>query len=124
MTNDLLLYDGHCRFCSASARSIRKHSRSGLELVSFRDEGVPERFGLSLAMLELAVHLVRRDGRIEAGVLALVGALRHRWFGPLLSLVRLPGLHAVAALVYRQVSRWRFRIAGRDCSDGCAIYQR
>lgn len=125
MATDVLLYDGHCRFCSKSARSMLKWAPGTLTMTSFRDEGVVERYGLTFAACEEALHLVRADGRIDAGILAVAYALRHRWFGPLLALVRLPGIFWVASRLYRIIGRYRFRIAGRECTDGgCSIYQR
>jgi predicted DCC family thiol-disulfide oxidoreductase YuxK len=118
--SDLLLYDGHCRLCSGTARRLRTASGGTLELVSFRDIDVG-RYGLSIEACEKAIHLVRAEGGLERGVLALAAALRRRWFGPLLSLVRLPLIRTVAEAVYALVSRWRFRLAGRTCEGTCSI---
>lgn len=120
---DLLLFDGHCRLCSVSARSLRRWTHGSLSIQSFRDIDVSAQFGLSIDACEQVVHLVRSDGVIEHGVGALLGALRHRWFAPLLTWIRLPGIRAVADLVYAQISKWRFRIAGRSCDSGCSIYR-
>lgn len=112
MKTDTLLYDGHCRLCSASARRLRGLAGGQLSLQSFRDVDVQATWGISLADCEKWMHLVRSDGRVERGVLAFAAALRHRWFGPLLALVRLPVLRLVSEFVYGLVSRWRSRIAG------------
>lgn len=120
--SDLLLYDGHCRLCAASARSLRSWSKGTLELKSFRDVDVAAGYGLSIEACEKSIHLVRSDGVIDAGVGALVGAVRHRWFSPLLVWVRLPGLRSVADRLYALVSKWRFRIAGTTCDGGCSLY--
>jgi len=121
--SDLLLYDGNCRLCGASARTLRAWARGTLELRSFRDADLANDFQLSVEQCERAIHLVRSDGRIEAGVGALMGALRHRWFSPLLAWVRWPGIRWVADQVYALVSKWRFRIAGKTCDGGCSIYR-
>ena len=120
---DLLLYDGHCRLCSASARSLRCWSKGSLTLQSFRDVDVAAQWGLSLAACEQSVHLVRSDGEIDHGIGALLGAVRHRWFAPLLAWVGWPGIRPLADLLYALVSKWRFKIAGRTCDGGCAIYR-
>ena len=123
MSTDLLLYDGHCRLCGASARSLRGWSKGGLVLQSFRDVDTQATWGLSVEDCEKSVHLVRTDGVIESGVGALVSAVRHRWFWPLVAWMRLPGIRWVADRVYALASKWRFRIAGRTCDGGCSIYQ-
>lgn len=121
--NDLLLYDGHCRLCGASARSLRTWAKGSLELQSFREGDVAAQYGLSIEDCEQSVHLVRNDGRIEEGIGALLGALRHRWFAPLFAWVRLPGIRWVADRIYALVSKWRFRIAGTTCDGGCSLYR-
>lgn len=120
---DTLLYDGHCRLCAGTARSMKRWAGPTLTLTSFRDDGVLERFGLSTSACEAAIHLVRPDGRVDTGVGAFVGALRHRWFGVPLRLLEVPGLRWVADRVYAFISKWRFRIAGTTCTDGCSIYR-
>lgn len=120
---DLLLFDGHCRLCGASARSLRAWARGSLALQSFRDVDVAAQYGLTVQACEQAIHLVRDDGVIEHGVAALLGALRHRWFAPLFAWVRLPGIRLIADRLYALVSKWRFRIAGRTCDGGCSIYR-
>ena len=122
-TPDLLLYDGHCRLCSGSARSLRTWARGSLTLQSFRELDVTARYGLSIEACEQAVHLVRSDGVIEHGVGALLGAVRHRWFAPLFAWMRFPGIRFVVDQLYALVSKWRFRIAGTTCDGGCSIYR-
>ncbi len=122
MSGDLLLFDGHCRLCGASARSLRGWARGSLTLQSFRDIDLTT-YGLTLEACEQSVHLIRQDGRIEHGVGALLGALRHRWFAPLFAWIRLPGIRVAADWVYALISKWRFRIAGKTCDGGCSIYR-
>ena len=120
---DLLLFDGHCRLCGASARSLRGRTRGSLQLQSFREIDVVAQYGLTIEACERVVHLVRDDGSIEEGVAAFLGALRHRWFSPVFAWLRLPGIRQLADVVYALVSKWRFRIAGKTCDGGCSIYQ-
>lgn len=120
MSADVLLYDGHCRLCSRSAVKLKRWSGGSLELVSFRDTE-PQTMGLTLEACERQAHLIRPDGTVEGGVFALVGALRERWFGPLLAVIRVPGLRWLAGVAYDFVSRWRFRIAGRTCEGTCSL---
>lgn len=120
---DVLLYDGHCRLCSASARSLRSWAQGALTLQSFRELDVTTTYGLTIEACEQAVHLVRSNGVIDRGVGALLGAVRHRWFAPLFAWVRLPGIRLVADRIYALVSKWRFCIGGKTCDAGCSIYR-
>lgn len=120
MSTDTLLYDGHCRLCSKSAVQLKRWAGDTLTLLSFRDLD-PSSLGLTLEDCERQAHLIHPDGKIDGGLFALVAALRHRWFGPLFSLVRLPGIRWLANAAYELVSRWRFRMAGRTCEGTCAL---
>jgi len=120
MSTDTLLYDGHCRLCSQSAVRLRRWSGGALAILSFRDID-PISVGLTLEACERQAHLIHEDGTIEGGVFAIVAALRHRWFGPLLTFVRIPGIRWLANAAYEFISRWRFRIAGRTCEGTCSL---
>lgn len=119
--SDVLLFDGHCRFCKKTALELRARSGGTLTLQSFREID-PADYGVTLAACEKQVHLLF-DGRIEGGVGAIVQALRHRWYGVFLKLLLLPGIRAIAEAVYMQISKRRFKLAG-GCADGnCTMYQ-
>lgn len=122
---DIVLYDGHCRFCVGSAKQLRRLlGDSGVELRSFREEGVLAAFpGVSLERCEQAMQYVRADGRVFEGAEAVVQALGRRPWGVVLKVYYVPGLRQLADALYRLVARYRFRIAGRACPDGaCALH--
>ncbi|GEN11527.1 Predicted thiol-disulfide oxidoreductase YuxK, DCC family [Myxococcus fulvus] len=123
--HDVILYDGHCRICSGAAREFQRLlGGRGTELRSFRDEGVLEAFpGISAERCELAMQLVRADGRVMEGAEAIVRALGRHPLGRLLYVYYVPGLRQLVDVVYRAVARYRFRIAGRTCTDGrCEVH--
>ncbi|MBU8900850.1 DUF393 domain-containing protein [Corallococcus sp. M34] len=123
--HDVVLYDGHCRICSGAAREMKRLlGGQGTELRSFRDEGVLDSFpGISAERCERAMQLVQADGRVVEGAEAIVRALGRRTLGRLLYVYYVPGLRQVIDLAYRVFARYRFRIAGRQCSDGsCAVH--
>lgn len=125
MRADILLYDGHCRFCQASARALETRTGAPLTLTSFRDVDVSA-YGLTLADCEQRLYLVMSDGRVVGGVTAVVQTLRRRWYGPFLKVLLLPGLLQISEAVYRLVSRYRFKLMGKTqpCDGGsCSIYQ-
>jgi predicted DCC family thiol-disulfide oxidoreductase YuxK len=123
--HDVVLYDGHCRICSGAARELtRLLGGKGTELRSFRDEGVLETFpGVSAERCEHAMQLVQADGRVVEGAEAIVRALGRRPLGRLLYVYYVPGLRQLVDAIYRVVARNRFRLAGRNCTDGtCAVH--
>lgn len=124
---DVVLYDGHCRICTAGATQLRRWVRADqAQLLSFRDEGVLGRFpGLTSERCELAMQLVRSDGRIFEGAEAIVQVLRHRVVGKLARAYYAPGLRQLADALYRFIARRRFALAGRTggCVDGtCRLH--
>jgi predicted DCC family thiol-disulfide oxidoreductase YuxK len=123
--HDVILYDGHCRLCRGAARQLAQLlGEKGTELRSFREEGVLAAFpGISLERCEQAIQLVQGDGRVFEGAEALVRALGRRPLGRLLFVYYVPGLRQVADWLYGLVARYRFRIAGRTCTDGsCTVH--
>ena len=126
---DVVLFDGDCRICTQGAKSLRKWVKPDqAELVSFRDDAVLARFpGVTAERCELAMQLVRKDGRVFEGAEAIVQVLRHRVVGLLALGYYLPGIRQLADAIYRRIARRRFEIAGRngECADGsCAIHLR
>ena len=123
--HDVILFDGHCRLCSAGARKLERLLGSrGTELRSFREEGALSAFpGVSYERCEKAMQLVQANGRVVEGAEAIVRALGRRVWGKLLYLYYVPGLRQFVDALYRVVARYRFRIAGRECPDGaCAVH--
>jgi len=119
--NDVLLFDGHCRFCKKTALELKAQTGGALELQSFREVD-PTQYGITLDDCEKKVHLLF-NGRVEAGVGAIVQALRHRWYGLFLKVLLLPGIRSIAEAIYLQISKRRFKLAG-GCADGnCTMYQ-
>jgi predicted DCC family thiol-disulfide oxidoreductase YuxK len=123
--HDVILYDGHCRLCRGAAKQFeRLLGGGGTELRSFREDGVLAAFpGIPPERCEKAMQLVQGDGRVFEGAEAVVQALGRRPLGKLLFVYYTPGLRQVADWLYGLIARYRFRIAGRACSDGaCAVH--
>jgi len=125
----VLLYDGHCRLCSAGARRLLRWARPGaIELADFQDPGTLERFPeLTLGQCMQALHLVTPDGRVFRAAEAVVVALATRgWRFEWARLYYLPGLRWAVDRGYDWVARNRYRLAGpADCTDaGCALHSR
>lgn len=123
---DTVLYDGHCRFCVGSSRLLARLTGARVQMASFREEGVLERFApLDGERCERAMQYVRTDGRVFQGAEAAVQALQHRFWGRLALVYYLPGLRQLSDALYDLIARHRFRLAGRACPDGtCHLHVR
>lgn len=122
---DAVLYDGHCRFCIASAKALARWIPPGrVELLSFREPGVLSRFPqVTPEQCERAMQYVRQDGRVFQGAEAVVQALRHRALGRLAGAYYAPGLRQLADALYAWIAKRRFKLMGRECEGGaCAIH--
>jgi predicted DCC family thiol-disulfide oxidoreductase YuxK len=119
----IVLYDGLCRFCTASAKKLaRLAGKDRVETVSFQEDGVLARFPeLSYDALMKRMHVVLPDGRVFAGaeaVTRVVAALPI--VGPLAFGYYVPGIRQLAEVVYDAVAKNRYRIAGKSgaCDGG------
>jgi predicted DCC family thiol-disulfide oxidoreductase YuxK len=117
----VLLYDGDCGFCEASAVWLRRSGGGAPEVRPWQalDPAALARLGLTREDLERAAYWVdgpelRRGHRAVAAGLVASGGWR-AWCG---RMIDAPGVSLVAAGVYRLVARWRHRIpiGGRACS--------
>jgi len=129
----VVLYDGHCKLCTAGSRRLIALARpGGVEAADFQQPGVLDRFpGLSHEMCMQAMQLVTPDGRVYSGFEAAVRALTTRPFlGLLAYLYYVPGIRQVCDLLYKFIAANRYRILGKtvaadECADGtCALHLR
>jgi predicted DCC family thiol-disulfide oxidoreductase YuxK len=120
----VVLYDGHCRFCTRSAmRLVRLVGADRVHVLSFREPGVVDHFpGLTHERCMAAMQLVEPDGRVWAGGAAAARALARRPVVGKAALVYfVPGARQVADAGYRWAARNRYRLGRRadDCEpDG------
>lgn len=110
---DVLLVDGDCRVCRQAASALAPHLPPGCEVRSFREPGALEGLPVDPERCEQALQLVEADGRVSAGVEAVVRALRSRRAGPLLRLYYLPGLRQAVDAAYAWVARRRRAWGGK-----------
>jgi len=127
MTNSLpdtgaqvLLYDGDCGFCSRSVSWLERHKLLGVPARTWQsrpDDELP----VPIERLEHEVVLAGGSGPILGGADALAAVVRRsnspwRFIG---SALALPPVRPVARLVYRAVARNRYRMPGG--STACQI---
>lgn len=128
---DLLLYDGECRFCCASAERLGRLAGPGVRLISLHEPELLSALGISKDAAMAAMHLYTQQGAIYRGLEAAVQALRHRpVLGRLAQAYYVPGLRQLADLGYRLIARYRYAIMGRriaagECDGGsCSVHLR
>lgn len=109
----MLVFDGDCAFCTRSVRFIERRISRHPRIVAWQHTEL-EPLGLTREMCETAVQWVGVDGEVSSGHRAVARTLIHgrRGWRVLGHLILLPGIDAVAALVYRWVARNRHRMPG------------
>lgn len=121
-----MLYDGHCRFCTAWAERLRGISRGRIATLSFQEPGVLDRFpGLTHDACMQELKLVEGEGRVFGGAEAVTRALSlgRPVLGRLLLAYYLPGVRRVADRAYAAFARRRYRWFGKPeaCDVACSI---
>ena len=124
----ILLFDGHCRLCSAGSRRLQRLARKGaVERLDFQDPEVLARFpGLTHEECMREVKLIDGRGRTYGGAEAVARMIATRpVLGAWAYLYYVPGLRQLVDLAYGWVARSRYRLMGRnDCaSEACALHR-
>lgn len=125
---DVVIYDGHCRFCTTQVRRFAKYDRSGrLAFVSLHDPFVAQHYpDLSHDDMMKQMYVVDQRGRRHGGAAALRYLTRRLpilW--PLMPLLHIPFSLPVWGWFYKQVAKRRYKLAGKTCDDGaCEIHFR
>jgi predicted DCC family thiol-disulfide oxidoreductase YuxK len=123
---DVVVYDGHCKFCTASVRKLAGYDRQGrLAFLSLHDPEVAQRYPeLTHDELMQYMYVCTPDGGRYRGAEAFkyfsTRLPRLYWMAPLLYL---PGLMPLWQALYRAFAKRRYRW-GRieSCDDGsCRI---
>jgi predicted DCC family thiol-disulfide oxidoreductase YuxK len=111
----VLIYDGECPMCRASALWLMRLALSAgtLEILPCRATVRAERFPqISEEACLTAMQLVLPDGRVLAGADAVPDLLRRiRGLAWLAGLFSLPGMRPLARRVYAWIARNRMRIS-------------
>ncbi len=113
----VLIYDGECAMCRASALWVMRLALAGaaLEILPCRSAPRRARFPqISDEACATAMQLVLPDGRVLAGADAAPELLRRiRGLGWLAALFALPGASPLARRFYAWVARNRLRLSCR-----------
>ena len=126
---DVVIYDGHCRICTAQVRKLTWWDCQGhLVYLSLHDPAVAERYpDLSPERLMQEMAIVDRRGRRHFGAEAiryLCLRLRRLWWA--VPLAYFPGSLPLWRFLYRQIAKHRYRFGKTaDCDDGtCRLHGR
>jgi predicted DCC family thiol-disulfide oxidoreductase YuxK len=121
-----ILFDGHCRFCTAQMRKLARFlPRGRYQALSFQDPDVLERFpGVTHEQAMRAMIFVDARGRVFSGMEGAVRAVAVRPIGRLALLYYVPGLRQLLDAIYRAIARNRYRLMGKSCDDSgsCALH--
>jgi NADH dehydrogenase len=119
----LLIYDGDCGFCTTAARWAAKGFRRGerIEAWQLLDESELAALGLRVDDVQEAAWWIDTDGSLERGHRAAGRALEAAdgWRRLIGTMMLAPPTSWLAAVVYRVVVRYRYRLSG--VSPACAI---
>lgn len=112
-TRPVLIYDGDCAFCTTCAQLVERRIRPGADVVPWQFADL-DRLGVSAEQATAAVQWVGSDGAVRSGHEAIAAMLltSGRAYRLLGRFLLLPGLSALAALVYRLVANNRDRLPG------------
>ena len=125
---DVVLYDGECNFCRSQINILRRlDGQNRLEFVSLHDPEVATNYpNLTFEQLMEQMWIVTPAGVQHGGAYAvkyLTKRLPILW--PLAPLMHVPFSMPLWSFLYRQIAKFRYRIAGRDCDEGgtCSIHR-
>jgi predicted DCC family thiol-disulfide oxidoreductase YuxK len=117
----LVLYDGHCKFCTAGAKKLLGMGRPGaLHLVNFQAPGALAPLpGITYEACMRQMYLVTPAGRVYGGFEAAVQAVATRpVLGRLAYMYYLPGVRLLLDLAYALIAANRYRIMGKAVAEG------
>lgn len=109
-----VFYDAECRFCVAGMKRWGGlFARRGFEWLPLQTPGAATRLGVTEAQLFEEMWVQLADGRVTSGVNAWAALMRSVWWmWPLGVLLAVPGINAIAQVVYRWVARNRYCLGG------------
>lgn len=123
----MVVFDGHCGFCTGVVRWLARLDRAGrLRPIPCQRPGGPEGLGLSPADCEAAAWAIEPDGRRHRGGGAVVAALAWALGRPgLVRLYYVPGFRQALDAAYWLVARLRPYLPGTrpycaEHPDDCA----
>jgi len=114
-----LVYDGICNLCTSAVRFL--YALNGERLVQYvpfqrLSSTVRRRYGLTDEVLQGRMHLIRKDGTLASGPIAITEVCK--LLTPFSFVCNLFG-NPVAQRLYEWLAQRRYRIFG--CRDSCYV---
>ncbi len=125
---DVVLYDGQCNFCRSQINMLRRlDGRNRLEFVSLHNPEVATSYpNLTYEQLMEQIWIVTPSGAQYGGAYAVKYlSVRLPMLWPIAPVMHIPFSMPLWSFLYRQVARYRYKIAGRDCDEGgtCSLHR-
>lgn len=125
---DIVIYDGHCRFCTNSVRRLHGLAGKRLAFLSLHDAEVARRFPqLTHEQMMEEMFVVDRQGTVRGGAVAFRYLTRRLpWLWVLAPCLHLPFSLGLWRFLYRQVAKRRYFWGKTGDCDGesCKIHFR
>jgi predicted DCC family thiol-disulfide oxidoreductase YuxK len=118
--SNTVIYDGDCGICTRLAGFVRRRLRPDAEVRASQELEL-DRYGVTRAECAEALQYVTDGGRVYAAQDAVARLLlaSRPWWRPAGLVLLVPGVNALAGVVYRWVARNRYRLPG--AADACAV---
>lgn len=111
----IVIYDGNCRLCETARQWVARLDRRGrFRFVHFEAEEA-RRLQPDLVNVDYleAIRLIEPDGRVLAGVPAVIAVVRLLPLGrPTAWFLTLPGVYPRARRLYEWIAHHRYRLFG------------
>ena len=123
--DDVLLFDGHCVFCRRQAHRLKRWT--GIIIVDFQVPFALDAFpGVTYEACMNRLHLVDGEGRVWAGVEAVVHTLARKPWGELAYVYYAPFVRLFCDFWYGWAGRHRYLLWGKTefCDDACRLHTR
>lgn len=121
-----LYYDGKCAFCTTEMGRLARWDRACDGVLAFVDVSRPgfdpAHLHASMADLNARMHALTGDGRVLAGIDAMLAAYTLAGRGYLVWPLRVPGLRALLSWLYLAFARKRYtmsRLLGYKLPAAC-----
>ena len=125
MAQQIIVYDGECRFCIWSTDRVKRLDRKGqFDYVPRQTPGVEERFPfLTQSDFNTGLRLIIGADTVFVGADAVYEIYRRMPpFHLVAWIYRLPLLHGLCRMVYGWIARNRHRLGRVECDTGaCTI---
>ena len=112
----MLIFDGDCGFCTSAAEWIARSWRPGFEAIPWQHLGTDGLKALNLSAddARAAAWWVDESGRLFRGHRAIAKSLRscHGWKRTVGTLLDVPPLSWLSAVIYPVVVKYRYRLPG------------